>query len=84
MDGLDKCSIGQSNQVLKIIGGAKFLNYNIILTSRYPSTKKFEKYFETVISVEGVTFDISLNGFSVLYDYLGFLTRDPKTGRKVF
>ena len=55
LDGLDECAIGQNNQVHKIITGAKFLNCNVILTSRPHSTRRFERYFDTIVSVEGFT-----------------------------
>ena len=55
LDGLDECAIGQNNQVHKIITGAKFLNCNVILTSRPHSTREFEIYFDTIVSVEGFT-----------------------------
>ena len=55
LDGLDECALGQNSQVHKIITGAKFLNCNVILTSRPHSTRKFEKYFDTIVSVEGFT-----------------------------
>ena len=55
LDGLDECAIGQNHQVHKIITGAKFLNCNVILTSRPHSTRTFERYFDTIVSVEGFT-----------------------------
>ena len=55
LDGLDECAIGQNHQVQKIITGAKFLNCNVILTSRPHSTREFEIYFDTIVSVEGFT-----------------------------
>ena len=55
LDGLDECAIGQNKQVQKIITGAKFLNCSVILTSRPHSTREFEKYFDTIVSVEGFT-----------------------------
>ena len=55
LDGLDECALGQNSHVHKIITGAKFLNCNVILTSRPHSTREFERYFETIVSVEGFT-----------------------------
>ena len=55
LDGLDECALGQNNQVIKIITGAKFSNCNVLLTSRPHSTRKFERYFDTIVSVEGFT-----------------------------
>ena len=55
LDGLDECAFGQNSDVLKIITGAKFLNCNVILTSRPHSTREYEIYFDTIVSVEGFT-----------------------------
>ena len=55
LDGLDECAHGQNTQVHKIITGAKFLNCNVIVTSRPHSTRQFERYFDTIVSVEGFT-----------------------------
>ena len=55
LDGLDECALGQNSDVLKVIKGSKFTNCNILLTSRPHSTKEFEGYFDTIISVEGFT-----------------------------
>ena len=55
LDGLDECATGQNSEVHKIITGAKFLNCNVILTSRPHSTREFERYFDTIVSVEGFT-----------------------------
>ena len=55
LDGLDECSHEYSEDVLKIVMGSKFLKCNILLTSRPHSTLKFERYFDTIVSVEGFT-----------------------------
>ena len=55
LDGLDECALGQNSEVHKIITGAKFLNCNVLLTSRPHSTREFERYFDTIVSVEGFT-----------------------------
>ena len=57
LDGLDECVLGQNHQVIKVIKGAKYLNCNLMITSRPHTTRELEKYFETVISVEGFTLD---------------------------
>ena len=55
LDGLDECALGQNHQVIKLITGEKYLNCNLIITSRPHTTRELEKYFETIISVEGFT-----------------------------
>ena len=55
LDGLDECAYGQNDEVYKIVRGLKFVNCNIMLTSRPHSTGEIEKYFETIVSVEGFT-----------------------------
>ena len=55
LDGLDECALGQNSDVLKVIKGSKFSDCNILLTSRSHSTREFERYFDTIISVEGFT-----------------------------
>ena len=55
LDGLDECALGQNSDVLKVIRGSKFKNCNVLLTSRPHSTREFEKYFDTIVSVEGFT-----------------------------
>ena len=42
--------------VLKIIEGRKYLFCNVIVTSRPHSTRDIEKYFPTIVSVEGFTY----------------------------
>ena len=55
LDGLDECALGQNREVHKIIKGAKYVNCNVILTSRPHSTRTFEKYFDTIVRVEEFT-----------------------------
>ena len=55
LDGLDEHALGTNNDVLSIIEGKKHLKCNIIVTSRPHSTKEIEKYFPTVVRVEGFT-----------------------------
>ena len=57
LDGLDEHALGQNEDVHKIIRGAKCLNCNVILTSRPHSTGGIERYFDTIIRVEGFTRD---------------------------
>ena len=57
LDGLDEHALGQNEDVLKIIKGAKCLNCNVFLTSRPHSTGEIERYFETIVRVEGFTRD---------------------------
>ena len=57
LDGLDECALGLNHEVIKLIKGAKYLNCNLVITSRPHSTRNLEKYFETIISVEGFTSD---------------------------
>ena len=55
LDGLDECALSQNNEVLKIVTGSKFINCNVLLTSRPHSIKGLDIYFDTIISVEGFT-----------------------------
>ena len=55
LDGLDECALGQNSDVLAVIRGSKFKNCNVLLTSRPHSTRGYEKYFDTIVSVEGFT-----------------------------
>ena len=57
LDGLDEHALGQNEDVHKIIRGAKCLNCNVFLTSRPHSTGRIERYFDTIIRVEGFTRD---------------------------
>ena len=55
LDGLDEHDLGKNEDVLKIIKGAKYLRCNVVQTSRPHSSKEIEKYFETIVSIEGFT-----------------------------
>ena len=57
LDGLDEHGLGQNEDVHKIIRGAKCLNCNVILTSRPHATGDIERYFDTIVRVEGFTRD---------------------------
>ena len=53
LDGLDEHALGQNEDVLKIIRGQNLLYCSIIVTSRPHSTKGIERYFNTIVNVEG-------------------------------
>ena len=55
LDGLDEHAVGTNEDVLSIIRGEKYLKCNIIVTSRPHSTSDIEKYFPTIVRVEGFT-----------------------------
>ena len=55
LDGLDEHALGTNEDVLSIIRGEKYLKCNSIVTSRPHSTREIERYFQTVIKVEGFT-----------------------------
>ena len=55
LDGLDEHALGTNEDVLLIIRGEKYLECNIIVTSRPHSTRDIEQYFPTVVRVEGFT-----------------------------
>ena len=55
LDGLDEHALDANEDVLSIIRGEKYLNCNIIVTSRPHSTRKIERYFPMVVRVEGFT-----------------------------
>ena len=54
-DGLDEHGLGQNEDVLKIIKNQKLLNCRILVSSRPHSTWEIQKYFFTVIRIEGFT-----------------------------
>ena len=56
LDGLDEHAFGQNEDVIRIMKGQKYLFCNIIVTSRPHSTRDIQKYFQTVVSVEGFTY----------------------------
>ena len=55
LDGLDEHALGKNEDVLKIIEGRKFLNCNIIVTSRPHSTEDMQQHFPTVVRIQGFT-----------------------------
>ena len=54
-DGLDEHSLGQNEDVLKIIRNRKLPNCSIMVSSRPHSTREIENYFPTVVRVDGFT-----------------------------
>ena len=56
LDGLDEHALGQNEDVIRIMKGQKYLFCNVIATSRPHSTRDIQKYFPTLVSVEGFTF----------------------------
>ena len=54
-DGLDEHAMGSNKDVLKVIRHEKYLDCNVLLTSRPHSTIDVQKHFDTIISVEGFT-----------------------------
>ena len=55
LDGLDEHASGQNSDVFEVIKGRKLYQCHVLITSRPHSTKQFEKYFNTIVSVEGFT-----------------------------
>ena len=55
LDGLDEHGLGQNGDVLKIIESQKLLGCPILISSRPHSTWDIEKYFPTIVRVEGFT-----------------------------
>ena len=55
LDGLDEHALGSNKDVQKVLQHRKYLNCNILLTSRPHSTSKIQRDFNTIISVEGFT-----------------------------
>ena len=56
LDGLDEHALGQNEDVIRIMKGQKYLFCNILVTSRPHSTRDIQKYFPTIVSVEGFTY----------------------------
>ena len=54
-DGLDEHALGSNEDVLKVIKHEKYLNSNILVTSRPHSIAKIQSHCDTVVSVEGFT-----------------------------
>ena len=55
LDGLDEHGLGQNGDVLKMIRNQKLLGCPILISSRPNSTWEIEKYFPTIVRVEGFT-----------------------------
>ena len=55
LDGLDEHGLGQNGDVLKMIKNQKLLGCPILISSRPHSTWQIEKYFPTIVKVEGFT-----------------------------
>ena len=53
MDGLDQHALGQNDDVLKIVMGQKLFQTHIVVTSRPHSTNHIEKYFSTIVRIDG-------------------------------
>ena len=53
--GLDEQAKGSNCDVHKVLRHEKYLNCNIILTSRPHSSWGIQRYFDTIVSVEGFT-----------------------------
>ena len=69
LDSLDEHELGENQDVQKIFKGQKLLYTNIILSSRPQSTREIEKYFLTVVRVEGFTDTEAYNfAFKILND----------------
>ena len=54
-DGLDEHAMGSNKDILKVIRHEKYLDCNVLLTSRPHSTIEIQTYFDTIISVAGFT-----------------------------
>ena len=55
LDGLDEHGLGQNQDVLRNIRDEKLLNCGVVVSSRPHSTNQVERYFPTVIRVDGFT-----------------------------
>ena len=55
LDGLDEHAIGSNKDVLKVMQHRKYLDCNIILTSRPHSIAEIQGYCDTVVSINGFT-----------------------------
>ena len=56
LDGLDEHALGKNRDVQKIVKGQKLLYTNIILSSRPHSTRDIERYFPSIVRVQGFTY----------------------------
>ena len=55
LDGLDEHSLGQNEDVLKIINNQKLLGCGIVVSSRPHYVNEVEQHFPTIIRVDGFT-----------------------------
>ena len=55
LDGLDEHSLGRNEDIVKVIRGQKWLPCTLIVTSRPHTTRDVEKYFETIVKIDGFT-----------------------------
>ena len=55
LDGLDEHGLGHNGDVLKIIKNQKLLGCPVLISSRPHSTWEIEKYFPTIVRVDGFT-----------------------------
>ena len=55
LDGLDEHAVGSNKDVRKVLQHRKYLNCNVLLTSRPHSISQIKHNFHTIISVEGFT-----------------------------
>ena len=55
LDGLDEHGLGQNGDVLKMIKNQKLLGCPILISSRPHSTWQIEKYFPTIVKIDGFT-----------------------------
>ena len=56
LDGLDEHALGTNKDVMRIVTGEKYINCNIIVTSRPHSSKEIERFFPVITTVEGFTY----------------------------
>ena len=54
-DGFDEHDFGTNTDLVAIVKGEKYPNFNIILTSRHEAVKKVEIHFPLVVRVRGFT-----------------------------
>ena len=57
LDGLDEHAMGQNQDVVKIIQGRKMRRCNVLVTSRPHSAIGIERFFQTVVAVQGFNND---------------------------
>ena len=81
LDGLDEHALGKSGDILKIIKGQKYLNCNILMTSRPHTVREIQQHFSTIVRVDGFTINQAIKfAFKILpnkYKVIDILTFDP-------